>query len=37
VSTSKISEMLGHENESITQTYLAEFENDELYEASLLL
>jgi site-specific recombinase XerD len=37
VSTSKISEMLGHENESITQTYLAEFENNELYEASLLL
>jgi site-specific recombinase XerD len=37
VSTSKISEMMGHQSEAITQAYLAEFENDELYEASLLL
>lgn len=37
VAVSKISEMMGHENESITQAYLAEFENEQLYEASLLL
>jgi site-specific recombinase XerD len=37
ISTSKISDMMGHANESITQTYLDEFENDQIYEASLLL
>ena len=37
VSTSKISELMGHTNESITQTYLDSFDNQELYEATLNL
>jgi len=34
ISTSVISEALGHENESITQTYLDKFQNDQVAEAS---
>jgi len=37
VSTSMISELMGHQNESITQTYLDAFDNQELYEATLNL
>ncbi len=33
VSTSIISDMLGHENETITQTYLDSVENEQMYEA----
>jgi site-specific recombinase XerD len=34
-SISKISDMMGHRSEAITQVYLDSFGNDELYEASL--
>jgi site-specific recombinase XerD len=34
-SISKISDMMGHKSEAITQVYLDSFGNDELYEASL--
>ena len=37
VGTSKISELLGHGDEKTTQIYLDEFENEELYEATLHL
>lgn len=34
VSTSKISELMGHSSESITQVYLDSFEQDDLFEAT---
>lgn len=34
VSTSIISEMMGHESETITQVYLDSFENEQIYEAA---
>ena len=37
VGTSKISELMGHGDEKTTQIYLDEFENEELYEATLNL
>lgn len=37
VSTSKISELMGHDSEKTTQTYLDSFENDDLYEATKAL
>ncbi|WP_337043905.1 tyrosine-type recombinase/integrase [Emticicia sp. 17c] len=37
VSTSLISEMMGHDSEAITQVYLDSFENKQIYEAALNL